>query len=282
MISDNYAAAPYGSDNDDDFANSLEFRRRRKFVQIINEFVNSNPDFLFIFRHHPSINPRFYLENLTIKKNLLQINRGNVLPWIFSCYALIHSGCTTGMEAELANVPAINISNLCEDDRPKSLSSIISRFQPESMREFNKILTQNFKNNRFDIDLPASSQAKSISELIDYNFSTINYASLNFNSEVKDSLQNVSSLRIIIDEYAHFLASHDLARNSFAGKSEVMDLMDMFDSIPPRPKSRLYSYEELKSKIKAAADLLGIKRKINVFFSPKKNILAVFFTPDSP
>ena len=67
-----------------------------------------------VIRPHPVENKRPYEELAAQSKNIKVVQRGNVIPWLRAAKAIIHSGCTTGIEAYLSERPAISYAPLVE------------------------------------------------------------------------------------------------------------------------------------------------------------------------
>lgn len=88
---------------------------RAKFKQVIYEHFLSLISYLsdnfkqskIIIRPHPVENKDVYYNLAAKHSNVEVVQEGNVIPWIRAATALIHSGCTTGIEAYLSNKPAI-------------------------------------------------------------------------------------------------------------------------------------------------------------------------------
>lgn len=77
------------------------------FQELIPFIANKFASTRIIIRPHPVENKHVY-QQLASKFNNVQVaQKGNVIPWIRASTALIHSGCTTGIEAYLSNKPAI-------------------------------------------------------------------------------------------------------------------------------------------------------------------------------
>ena len=70
---------------------------------IAKNFTNTK----IIIRPHPVENKNIYNQIASKFDNVDVVQKGNVIPWIRASAALIHSGCTTGIEAYLSNKPAI-------------------------------------------------------------------------------------------------------------------------------------------------------------------------------
>jgi len=61
-----------------------------------------------IVRPHPTENQEIYHRIAATCENVKVTNAGNVVPWLLAARALIHNGCTTGVEAYAMRIPAIS------------------------------------------------------------------------------------------------------------------------------------------------------------------------------
>ncbi len=77
------------------------------FLSLIPYLAESFKNIKIIIRPHPVENKDVYYHLAAQHENVDVVQEGNVIPWIRSASALIHSGCTTGIEAYLSNRPAI-------------------------------------------------------------------------------------------------------------------------------------------------------------------------------
>ena len=77
------------------------------FLSLISYLSDNFKDSKIIIRPHPVENKDVYFNLAAKHNNVHVVQEGNVIPWIRSAAALIHSGCTTGIEAYLSNKPAI-------------------------------------------------------------------------------------------------------------------------------------------------------------------------------
>lgn len=87
-----------------------------KFVKLIEHISQKKNDFQFVIRPHPVENQNIYEQFAKKFPNVRVAREGNVIPWIHAAEILIHSGCTTGIEAYLCHKPAIAYVPI-EDDR---------------------------------------------------------------------------------------------------------------------------------------------------------------------
>jgi surface carbohydrate biosynthesis protein len=79
-----------------------------KFQQIIPAVENAFPEHNIVVRPHPTENQEIYHQIATGCERVEVSNEGNVVPWLMAARALIHNGCTTGVEAYVMGVPAIS------------------------------------------------------------------------------------------------------------------------------------------------------------------------------
>ena len=77
------------------------------FVKMTARLAASRPDLQFVLRPHPSENIGFYRAIFGGVKNVQVLHEGSVGAWLLACRALIHDGCTTGLEAHFAGTPLI-------------------------------------------------------------------------------------------------------------------------------------------------------------------------------
>jgi surface carbohydrate biosynthesis protein len=75
--------------------------------QLILDIDKAFPEMTIVVRPHPDEDPQVYHDIASSCRNVRVTNEGNVLPWLIATRALIHNGCTTGVEAYAMGVPAI-------------------------------------------------------------------------------------------------------------------------------------------------------------------------------
>jgi surface carbohydrate biosynthesis protein len=79
-----------------------------KFQQIIPAIEKAFPEHNILVRPHPTENQEIYHKIAVGCERVKVTNEGNVVPWLMAAKALIHNGCTTGVEAYVMGVPAIS------------------------------------------------------------------------------------------------------------------------------------------------------------------------------
>jgi surface carbohydrate biosynthesis protein len=84
---------------------SFEFTH---FVPTLARIAKEFPDTNFVIRPHPAERTSFYSDSFSHFKNVFIDKSGDVRPYIRASEVVIHSECTTGVEAEIAGKPNIN------------------------------------------------------------------------------------------------------------------------------------------------------------------------------
>jgi surface carbohydrate biosynthesis protein len=79
-----------------------------KFQQLIPAVEKAFPKYSIVVRPHPTENQEIYRQIAAGCERVEVTNEGNVVPWLMAAKALIHNGCTTGVEAYVMGVPAIS------------------------------------------------------------------------------------------------------------------------------------------------------------------------------
>jgi len=77
------------------------------FQRLIPALDQNFPDYTIVIRPHPAENQEVYHNIANTCKRVRVTNEGNVVPWLIAAKALIHNGCTTGVEAYALGLPAI-------------------------------------------------------------------------------------------------------------------------------------------------------------------------------
>jgi surface carbohydrate biosynthesis protein len=79
-----------------------------RFQQLIPAVEEAFPKHSIIIRPHPTENQEIYRQIAARCERVEVTNEGNVVPWLMATKAVIHNGCTTGVEAYAMGVPAIS------------------------------------------------------------------------------------------------------------------------------------------------------------------------------
>ena len=86
------------------------------FKQIIPVLDDAFPDHAIVVRPHPTENQQIYEDIARRCQRVSVTNEGNVVPWLMATRAVIHNGCTTGVEAYMMGVPAISYRASVDED----------------------------------------------------------------------------------------------------------------------------------------------------------------------
>ena len=78
------------------------------FQRLIPALEQTFPNYIIVVRPHPTESQDIYNRIATQCERVRVTNEGNVVPWLMATRALIHNGCTTGVEAFVMGVPAIS------------------------------------------------------------------------------------------------------------------------------------------------------------------------------
>ncbi|UCD55968.1 MAG: hypothetical protein JSV16_08920, partial [Candidatus Hydrogenedentota bacterium] len=112
-----------------EFAKGLSIHKNtlfQHFKRLIPLLSRVFPDHVVVVRPHPRENHDVWREIAKDCGNVEVVYGGNVLPWLRAAKALIHNGCTTGIEAFMVKLPAIAYRPATAEeydfDLPNSLS----------------------------------------------------------------------------------------------------------------------------------------------------------------
>lgn len=77
------------------------------FLRLIPALEQALPGITLVLRPHPSEDHAVY-HALAEKCTRVRVtHRGNVLPWLLACRALVHNGCTTAVESYAMGIPSV-------------------------------------------------------------------------------------------------------------------------------------------------------------------------------
>lgn len=82
-------------------------QRRTKVRDFLLELANNN--FNIVVRPHPVHDSIYWHENFRLISRIETIYQGPVEPWIHAAESVITTGCTTGLQAALANKPSFEL-----------------------------------------------------------------------------------------------------------------------------------------------------------------------------
>jgi surface carbohydrate biosynthesis protein len=80
----------------------------KEFQRVIVQLEKAFPENEIVVRPHPTENHEVYHQIADRCQRVHVTNEGNVVPWLMATKAVIHNGCTTGVEAHVTGTPAIS------------------------------------------------------------------------------------------------------------------------------------------------------------------------------
>jgi surface carbohydrate biosynthesis protein len=80
----------------------------KDFQQLIPKLDRAFPGLNIVIRPHPTERHDVYKEIAARCSRVHVTNQGNVVPWLLATKAVVHNGCTTGIEAFVLGIPAIS------------------------------------------------------------------------------------------------------------------------------------------------------------------------------
>jgi surface carbohydrate biosynthesis protein len=86
-----------------------ETQNHKAMVALLQWALNHAGDLNFVVRPHPAEQPRHWEQMLEGVKRAHVIPRSDPHPWIIGAELVVHTGCTTGLEAVLLDKPALNL-----------------------------------------------------------------------------------------------------------------------------------------------------------------------------
>lgn len=101
---------PDAAGQPDEFTAGLTAHRYavfKHFQALVPALGTAFPDHTIVIRPHPSENHEIWRATAAGHRNIQVVHEGSVLPWLLACRALIHNGCTTGVEAFLLRTPTL-------------------------------------------------------------------------------------------------------------------------------------------------------------------------------
>jgi surface carbohydrate biosynthesis protein len=81
------------------------FETFKQMIPILDQTFTGHA---IIIRPHPTENQQVYKDIAGGCQRVKVTNKGNVVAWLMACDAVIHNGCTTGLEAYMLDVPAVS------------------------------------------------------------------------------------------------------------------------------------------------------------------------------
>lgn len=88
----------------------LASNRRNAYAEVLHALLRKFPTTQFVLRPHPISDPRWWLNEFWQYRNFHLSYHHSIEPWLHACKAMISFGCTTSVQAIIANKPVIEFS----------------------------------------------------------------------------------------------------------------------------------------------------------------------------
>ena len=272
LISDNFAVETFGSNDvmdkkaqysqfatDERLTQLLEMRRaearnlsrlRDTFSELIFQVALSLPHIHFVLRPHPVSNPNFWHSKFHNFRNVTVICHEACDPWIFASSGVLHSGCTIGLQAVIAKIPSLDLSDLIVDNR-SGLSSSVASDKPTTFDQLKKTVTQYISQDtvRPKDTLVSNLPKLSINDYLIANISQSGLPSLNMSIPDISRVPETSLSTKIIDDCREFFST----RQSFYSKPPgyINDLINSMPQLKPNPgKAKTWTIQHISAKLR--------------------------------
>ena len=111
--------------------NLKEVKRKRfdefiAFKKLVLDLPKLMPEIKFILRPHPSENIYYWKSILKNIPNIKVVYKDSIAPWILGSKAVVHSSCTSGIEAYLMGKPVISYLPKTDKSRINILGNQVS------------------------------------------------------------------------------------------------------------------------------------------------------------
>ena len=228
-----------------------------EFIKIINSIVQQFPSITFLFRPHPLADCSQWYSNLVKSRNLIILMRDSIEPYIFGSMGMIHAGCTTGIQSELASVETIDVTKLFKDHRAEAASSLMASYRPANGEELVQSINQIVKNNQVQ-ERSIERNGNNIKDILSQNLNSLRLANMNQCLNDKISYPKASALYTLHKEIMSYTQKY---------KSNINDNLPLISqyvtSMPPNPiKARSYTIDDMQKRLMRAFRCLGLEGKI--------------------
>tara|TARA_B110000211_G_scaffold184861_1_gene209653 strand:- start:5276 stop:6661 length:1386 start_codon:yes stop_codon:yes gene_type:complete len=227
-------------------------------VSLINKLSLEFPDKKIIIRPHPSEDTTYYEKIFQNINNIKVLYKGSVTPWILACSILIHNGCTTSIEASLAQKPVINFTSK-EKSRYEVYLAGVCGYKTSKVNCVIEKINEFYSNGIWDFPYVPEDE---LSNNLFHNFSEKNaaYKVLKLLEEADENIKADQVFRLnwfMLGLTGTLHRAYLLLKFSymmFKGKrSNVTDYLKRFEK---------FDKKDIEKKVQKMSDILGIKVKV--------------------
>jgi surface carbohydrate biosynthesis protein len=169
------------------------------FIEMVHSVISAYPNENFLIRPHPSESVDFYLDVFSTYPNVSVSKEGDLIELFENTKLVLHSQCTTGLEAFFNNVPQINFIPTTNDN---SLLTCVSELTPIATNRKNLLyLVNNFLSGNYDDGSDLKNIKKYIAN-VDNSFSSHNLIIKEIGTFFKNSTTSLSiKINIFVIKY---------------------------------------------------------------------------------
>ncbi len=164
-------------------------RNREIFADYLEYAASRNERMNFIIRPHPVARPNWWLDRFWKYRNVHITGIKNVEPWLHAAKGLVSMGCTTGLQALIANKPLIDIDDNSQGQIMTGHAKLFTKLKPTQKTDFEslvRLMQENtIKEHQINIDLFEKQWAN-------HNKDTINIFAEQINNLHNQKLDNAS------------------------------------------------------------------------------------------
>jgi len=167
------------------YSKKNEFFRNtyNKYYKLVETVANTYKDCSIIIRPHPSEDRNPWKKLTKINKNVFLRTDFSISPWIYGSKCVVHSSCTTGLEAFLMSKPVISYLPYTNNEFVKHISNDVS------VRCYNSIeVLEQLKMVFNDNDIMCKCKNHSSSILKDH---LSNYSGIPAYQKIKDEIEEI-------------------------------------------------------------------------------------------
>ncbi|MFD2046665.1 surface carbohydrate biosynthesis protein [Ornithinibacillus salinisoli] len=135
------------------------------FLEMIKATCEQFPYTNIVIRPHPGENFESYRKTFAKYSNVHVIHEGNIIKWLLAAKAIIHNGCTSGIEGYLLGKPVISYVPYHVPDSADVLPNQLGE-KATNIEQLHKVLTVEL--NRKCIDTNSNDNVKCIDNLFNY------------------------------------------------------------------------------------------------------------------
>ncbi|WP_299178374.1 surface carbohydrate biosynthesis protein [uncultured Neptuniibacter sp.] len=231
-----------------------------EFVDMVANTCLSFPDIQFKFRPHPAENEEWYIKNFENLDNLIVEKQGDVHRVMRDASLVIHSECTTGLEAELLGKPHINFVPFPEEEGEGVVGLRSIGMKAATKEDVKQNLIEFFENSHL------TDSDNSIIKKYIHNISSLGEATTELAQDISEFFEEIQPHRtkLGLNRDYLYLAAKDVLRDKYHNFNRSRGAIGKF-VWPDR-----HEIIKLWCSLGGRKDQINVKRT-SVFIRPEKS-----------